>query len=98
MTRLISAALLLALPLSLGACNKQDTTRDANASGEILPGSISDAMLPEDRVTSQPPLAPQSARPGKGAASAAPADATTAPEAAAPAEPAPKPAAGVAPE
>ena len=93
MTRLISAALLLALPLSLGACNKQDATRDANASGEILPGSISDAMLPEDRLTSQPPLAPQAARPGKAAATAAAAEATTAPDAAVPAEPAPKPAA-----
>ena len=89
---LIPAALLLALPLVLGAC-KQDTPRDAYASGEILPGSISDAMLPEDRLTSQPPLAPQAARPGKAAATAAAAEATTAPDAAVPAEPAPKPAA-----
>ncbi len=89
MTRLISAALLLAMPLSLGACNKQDTIRDANASGEILPGSISDAMLPEDRITSQPPLAPQAARPVKAAATQAAADATAAPDAAVPAEAAP---------
>ena len=88
MTRLISAALLLALPLTLGACKQKDTSKEANASGEILPGSISDAMLPEDRVTSQPPLAPQTARPGKAAVRAVAADATTAPDEAAPAVPA----------
>lgn len=97
MTRLLTAALALALPFAAGAC-KKDAPRDANASGEILPGSISDAMLPEDRVTSQPPLAPQSARAVKGAASEAAADATAAaPDAAAPAEAA-EPAAETAPQ
>ena len=50
------------------------------AGGEILPGSASDAMLPLDTVTSQPPLAPrQDSGPGGTTASEAPeADASAA--------------------
>ena len=96
--RLPLAVLALAPLLVLAACG-QDKPKQSAASGEILPGSISDAMLPEDRLTSQPPLAPVSARPGKGAATGAAADATDAPAAEAPAaEPAAKPAAEKAPE
>jgi hypothetical protein len=53
-----SALALLAL---LPAC-KRDAAPDAAGSGLILPGSASDAMLPADRVTSQPPLDPRADR------------------------------------
>lgn len=67
-------ALILSVPLALAACGsggaekKQKDQR--TAAGEILPGSVSDAMLPYDTVRSQPPLAPkESGKPGaKGAA------------------------------
>jgi len=59
LTRSLLAALLLAAPLA--AC-KKSPSGNATASGEILPGSASDAMLPEDRVTSQPPLDPRGVR------------------------------------
>ncbi|MDE2595248.1 MAG: hypothetical protein KGL44_00070 [Sphingomonadales bacterium] len=53
-----------ALPLVLMACNKAEPAKKADdhraASGEILEGSASDAMLPIDSVRSQPPLAPKS--------------------------------------
>ena len=51
---MLAAAALLALP----ACSKKPETQ-AQAGGEILEGSISDAMLPLDTATSQPPLAPK---------------------------------------
>lgn len=60
--RLVMAACVLALPLTLGAC-KGDAKKDAGAGkaqGEVLPGSASDAMLPLDTVKSQAPLAPKS--------------------------------------
>ncbi len=87
-TRLATAALLLALPLTLAAC-KQEAAKDATASGEILPGSVSDAMLPEDRLTSQPPLDPGAVRTGAAAVGDAAADATGTPETAA-TDPAPE--------
>ncbi|MEO7914590.1 MAG: hypothetical protein ABIR23_04380 [Novosphingobium sp.] len=46
------------LALSLGACKKDAPAQSQQAAGEVLPGSVSDAMLPLDSVTSQPPLAP----------------------------------------
>lgn len=58
--RPLIALALLALPLA--AC--KDKPKQATASGEILPGSVSDAMLPEDRLTSQPPLDPGAQRTG----------------------------------
>ena len=72
--------------LVLSACNKQ-TDKQVQAGGEILPGSASDAMLPLDTVTSQPPLAPKIDK----APSASKAKATdaAAPEGEAPAPPAP---------
>lgn len=65
---------LIALVLSaaaLGACHRgADKQEGGKAGGEVLEGSISDAMLPLDTVKSQPPLAPQAAASGKGAAQA----------------------------
>jgi hypothetical protein len=54
-------ALILAVPLALVGCGDGDKKGkdQRTAAGEILPGSISDAMLPYDTVRSQPPLAPQ---------------------------------------
>jgi len=82
-TRPAIAALLLALPFALAAC-QQEAEKAATASGEILPGSASDAMLPEDRLTSQPPLDPRAVRTGTAAQDEATADATGAPEGGAP--------------
>lgn len=55
-------ALLLALPLALAACEQQAAApaeQDGAASGEVLPGSISDAMIPLEQLDSQAPLAPR---------------------------------------
>jgi hypothetical protein len=52
---------LLLLTLAVAACHKQ-APQKGNVSGEILPGSASDAMIPEDRLTSQPPLDPGAVR------------------------------------
>ena len=47
---------LAALAL-LAACGGETPTDDSRAaSGEVLEGTISDAMLPVDRVRSEPPL------------------------------------------
>jgi hypothetical protein len=56
-------AVLALLSLTLAACQGEAKKPDAGqqtAKGEILEGSISDAMLPVDTVRSQPPLAPKS--------------------------------------
>jgi len=82
-----------AILVMLAGCNKSATDKQGKAGGQILPGSASDAMLPLDTVTSQPPLAPkQESGPGTtaseapdAAASAAPAEAPA--EAAKPAKP-----------
>jgi len=59
-------ALLLALPLALAACEQQAADAPAEqggaASGEVLPGSISDAMIPLEQLDSQAPLAPRQVR------------------------------------
>lgn len=75
MKQLIVPALLA---LSLAACGG-DKTREqgGKAEGTILPGSVSDAMIPADQIKSQAPLAPQSeGAPGKSKADAEEADAT----------------------
>jgi|KBSSwiStaDraftv2_1062776.scaffolds.fasta_scaffold33905_2 hypothetical protein len=59
------ATLLLAAVALLPGC-KQDAAPEAAAAGQILPGSASDAMLPTDRLTSQPPLDPRADRGGNG--------------------------------
>lgn len=47
--------------LLLGACKSSSGPQAAStASGEILPGSVSDAMLETDRSQAQAPLAPTS--------------------------------------
>jgi hypothetical protein len=51
---------LTMLSLCLFACQaEQKPAEKGTVAGEILPGSVSDAMLPYDTVRSQPPLAPQ---------------------------------------
>jgi hypothetical protein len=56
--RLLSL-LVLAPLLALGACNSSSAPQaSSTASGEILPGSVSDAMLDTDRSQAQAPLAP----------------------------------------
>lgn len=64
-------ALMAAAPLLLlTACGDDAATGegdDREASGEVLEGTISDAMLPLDEVRSQPPLAEP--EPGEGGAS-----------------------------
>ncbi|MFM5906188.1 MAG: hypothetical protein ACKOPO_01135 [Novosphingobium sp.] len=59
---LILAALAAVLPLS--ACGDKQPATQAQAGGEILPGSINDEMLPMDTATSKPPLAPKTAGSG----------------------------------
>ena len=54
---------LLALTFSLAACEQQAADAPAEqggaASGEVLQGSISDAMIPLEQLDSQAPLAPR---------------------------------------
>lgn len=93
MIRLLpSRHLILALaPLLLGACGKSSAPQaGSTASGEILPGSVSDAMLDTDRSQAQPPLAPAAPSAAPKGDSSASADASeTATDAAATAEAAP---------
>lgn len=89
---------IICLALALAACKGEEKKAvGGTASGEVLPGSVSDAMLPLDTVKSQAPLAPKvegsdkaSAKPGKDAAkpSAKPAAEQEAPAETAAAEPA----------
>lgn len=54
LSRLVFATAPLAL---LAACGEEAPSDDSRAAtGEVLEGTISDAMLPLDRVRSQPPL------------------------------------------
>ena len=57
---------LLVLPLALAACEQQAADAPAKqggaASGEVLQGSISDAMIPLEQLDSQAPLAPRQVR------------------------------------
>jgi hypothetical protein len=55
---MIDKRLLLALcPLALlAACNDEAGDDSRAATGEVLEGTVSDAMLPVDRVRSEPPL------------------------------------------
>ena len=55
MTVARSLALLLPLVL-LGGCHKTAKNDQRSASGEVLQGTTSDAMLPLDTLKSQPPL------------------------------------------
>jgi hypothetical protein len=66
--------LRLLLPLTivtlLAACDSKPATDAAKDTGEVLQGTISDAMLPLDTVKSQPPLA-EPATAARGSASGA---------------------------
>lgn len=56
-----AAALLATLTLALAACKDEPKPAQKTggaATGEILPGSASDAMIQYDTLRSQPPLAP----------------------------------------
>ena len=56
------STLLLLAPLAvLAACKGQPKDSGGTATGEVLQGSASDAMLPVDTVRSQAPLAPKAA-------------------------------------
>lgn len=49
----------LLVMLAVAGCGGAKTDADnRNAAGEVLPGSVSDAMLPVDTLRSHPPLAP----------------------------------------
>lgn len=65
MTR--DAVLVLAFAvLAAAGCTEEasaPTEEGGAASGEVLPGSISDAMVPLDQLESQAPLAPRQAVP-----------------------------------
>jgi hypothetical protein len=51
------------LPLVLLAgCDKSAENDERSASGEVLQGTISDAMLPLDKLQSKPPLLAPTAR------------------------------------
>lgn len=107
-----AAIVVLALALALTACGKKAAS-DASqgATGEVLPGSVSDAMLQTDRLRASAPLDPRSGaapgdktasdkgKPGKSAPTAdadgGDASTTTAPE---PAETTPSPAPSAAPQ
>ena len=78
--------------LALAGCQdkQQAAPSHATAVGEVLPGSIGDAMLPVDTVRSQPPLAPKT-EPSNGKSDKPHGSAKTAPDAPAEAEPAAEP-------
>ena len=64
--RLVAAATLACL--IVGGCDNK-AAEGNNATGEVLEGTISDAMIATDEVRSEPPLAPHTAKAadGKGA-------------------------------
>ena len=63
----------LAAALTLASCQgEQKAASQAKASGEILPGSASDAMLPVDSLRSQSPPAPKPDASGKTSAASKP--------------------------
>ena len=55
-------AIAVAPLLLLAACHGSKPDHQDKAAGQILPGSASDAMLPLETVTSQPPYAPRAER------------------------------------
>lgn len=59
----------------LAACGSGSDDDQRTASGQVLEGSISDAMLPLDTVTSEPPFAKVSGSPGAASTEAAEPDA-----------------------
>lgn len=64
--KMLSPALLV---LALAACGGDSAKQQGGkAEGEILPASVSDAMIPIDQVRSQAPLAPVAETSGRKAA------------------------------
>ena len=62
----MNRAALLALCCLAAGCGEQaaaPVAQGGEASGEVLPGSISDAMIPLEQLESQAPLAPRQALP-----------------------------------
>lgn len=82
-------SLFLAVGLLLAGCEKTANKGDgAAASGEVLPGSISDDMIDLDTSTASPPLAPvlpkaKESSSAKATSAAEPAEGEAAPAAAA---------------
>ena len=48
--------ILILLPIALLAACTDEPVDEGAATGEVLEGTVSDAMLPVDRVQSEPPL------------------------------------------
>jgi len=72
---LIDRRFLFALPLALlAACNDTPTGK-AGQGGQVLEGTISDEMLPVERLTSEPPV--MAPAPGEGAPTASATEAAT---------------------
>lgn len=89
-SRFLLAILLTGAGAALGGCHQQ-ASGPGDKPAEVLSGTISDAMLPYDTVTSQPPLDPRAARSARSGAepdAEATGDAPAAPATAAPAAPA----------
>jgi hypothetical protein len=62
MTRLVSLAFALPLALAATGCTEEaapPAEQGGKAAGEVLGGSISDAMIPLEQLESQAPLAPR---------------------------------------
>jgi hypothetical protein len=55
-SRLLAAAMPILLLAGCGGGSDSDKADKRTASGEVLEGTISDAMLPLETVKSQPPL------------------------------------------
>lgn len=95
MHRPVRSLLLLPLAaLALSGCDKKEEDKNAQAAGgEVLPGTVSDAMIDLDTSTAEPPLQPVQptggATGGTKATSAPAADASSTPVVPAPAEAAP---------
>ena len=85
MTSRIVLPLLAAAAGVLGGCQQQSGGQ-GDKPAEVLDGTISDAMLPYDTVTSQPPLDPRAVRTARPGAAA---DEQATGEAVAPATPTP---------
>ncbi|ABD24542.1 hypothetical protein Saro_0093 [Novosphingobium aromaticivorans DSM 12444] len=85
--RSICLAACLPLPLLVAGCNRKADEGKAAAGAEVLPGSISDAMIDLDTSTASPPLAPVKAQGSRKAEGASASEAAEEP-AATPATPA----------
>ncbi len=59
--RTIPLLLTVLSAAALAACSDKTADDNRTAQGQVLEGSVSDAMLPMDTVRSQAPLAPRAA-------------------------------------